>query len=72
MTASHTETRLRWTMRLVGVLLGITCAFLLTRDVVRTQEAIVFLVIGAGLGLITFISSWFSASPTPAPEAARS
>ncbi len=66
------EGRLRWSMRIVGLLLGLACVFLLTRDVVRTDEAVVFLAIGCGLGLITFLSSWFSAPATPEPEPIRS
>lgn len=70
--ASHQDTRLRWTMRVIGLLLAAICTFLLTSDVVRSDEAVAFLGVAAGLGTMTFISSWFHSSPEPAPERVRS
>lgn len=59
-------------MRIVGLLLASICAFLLTTDLVRTQESIAFLGIAAALGGLTFISSWITSPSTPAPERVRS
>ncbi len=72
-TNTHTsDLSLRWTMRAVGLLLAAACAYLLTRDMVRTGEAITFLSIGIGLGFVTFVSSWFSQAAVPQPERVRS
>lgn len=63
---------LRWTMRVIGLLLAAVCTFLFTRDLGQSPQALWLLAAGAGLGLITVLSSWLPVrAPEPDPVRAR-
>lgn len=55
-------------MRVIGLLLITACAFILTRNLDLSAEALWFLSVGAGLGVITFATSWI---PMRAPEVTK-
>ena len=57
---------LRWTMRLIGGLLLLSCAFFMTHEIFQGSSLTWFFRAGAGLGLVTLISSWL-----PAPKQAQ-
>ncbi len=68
---SASDTSLRWTMRVLGFLLAVACAFLMTRNLIRAQETLWLLGVGTGLGVITFITSWLPVKKVE-PERVRS
>ncbi len=59
---------LRWTMRLIGIVLAVACILLIQQDIVTSGIAVVFFSIGAALGVFTFVSSLLPASKKTVEE----
>jgi uncharacterized membrane protein HdeD (DUF308 family) len=54
---------LRWTMRIIGLVLAVCAIVFLQQDIFTSQVSTWFFGLCAGLGVITLISSWL-----PGPE----
>lgn len=61
--AQGQDAALRWTMRIMGLLLSVTGVVFLQQDIFTSQISTWFFGICAGLGAITVVTSWL-----PGPE----
>lgn len=64
--AQGQDAALRWTMRVIGLVLSITAVIFLQQDIFTSQISTWFFGICAGLGAITLVTSWL-----PGPERPR-
>ncbi len=55
---STDDQTLRWSMRLLGIIVALGSIVLLTHDIFQSTMAISFLGASAGVGLITLVASW--------------
>ena len=67
---TYTDPTLRWSMRLTGLLLAVSAAFFLMKDLVVGPTDDIAFGVATALGFLTFASSFWPARRAPQPEIA--